>query len=182
MLRKPASMPQVLAGFFVAGFKSYSRGGNCGKLSAFVFKSVVMKAAYFPVLADDAPLEYAEFWHLWRAEKFFECHEVLEDLWREERGVRRVFYNGLIHGAVAIYQHRRGNAIGACRQMMRARWKLELVPCKYLQVDCGEFLRCVEVEIASSLTQIDDAERACWPALQAATQSRMRRVLKDNEN
>ncbi len=145
-------------------------------------KSVVMKAAYFPVLADDAPEEYAEFWHLWRAEKFFDCHEVLEILWREERGMRRVFYNGLIHGAVAIYQHRRGNAIGAARQLMRARWKLELVTCKYLQVDCDDFLRCVEAEIEFSLAQIDDEERARWPALRAATQLRMQRVLRDNEN
>ena len=140
-------------------------------------------SAIVPHLPPDTPLKYREFWRLWQEEKFFECHEVLEDLWREERGVRRVFYNSLIHGAVAIYQHRRGNAIGAARQLMRARWKLELVPCKYLQVGCGEFLRCVEAEIASSLAQIDSEERARWPALQAATQLRMRRVLEeDNEN
>lgn len=133
-----------------------------------------------PVLPDDAPLQYREFWRLWREEKFFECHEALEDKWREERGVTRVFYNGLIHGAVAIYQHRRGNFIGAARQLRRAQWKLELVPRKYLQVDCAEFLRGVEGEIASSLAQIDDEERARWPALESATKLRMRRVLDEN--
>ena len=138
----------------------------------------LVKAAYLPNLSDDASFALREFWRLWQAEKFFECHEVLEDEWRAENGATRVFYNGLIHGAVAIYQHRRGNAIGAARQLMRARWKLEMVPCKYLQIDSAEFLRVVEVEIASSLAQIADEERAHWPALEANTKARMQRVLE----
>ena len=133
-----------------------------------------------PNLPDDAPFAYREFWRLWRAEQFFECHEVLEELWREERGVRRVFFNGLIHGAVAIYQHRRGNPLGAGRQMMRARWKLELVPRKYLQLDCSEFLAVVEREITISLAQIDEIERARWPELECETRRRMWRVLNEN--
>lgn len=132
-----------------------------------------------PSLPTDAPFEYAEFWRLWQAEQFFECHEVLEELWHEEHGVRRVFFNGLIHGAVAIYQHRRGNAVGAGRQLMRATWKLELVPCKYLQVDCSEFLACVTDEIATSLAQIDDDERARWADLERTTKKRMQRVLDE---
>lgn len=55
---------------------------------------------------------------------FFECHEVLEELWRPERGARRLFLQGVIHLAVGFYHHQQGNRMGAERQLKKGLKKL----------------------------------------------------------
>jgi len=135
--------------------------------------------AFAPPIPSDAPPQYREFWRLWREQKYFECHEILEELWRHTRGPQKLFYNGLIHGAVAIYQHRRGNAIGAARQFLRARIKLEALEPKYFEVDVEAFLSRIESEIAGSLTRIEAGERASWPALERSIRRRIAREMNE---
>ncbi len=55
---------------------------------------------------------------------FFECHEVLEEIWRPERGPRRLFLQSIIHVAVGYYHHQRGNTAGAERQLRKGLKKL----------------------------------------------------------
>lgn len=112
-----------------------------------------------PGMAADTPQLYRQFWQLWRQEKFFACHEVLEELWRETAGPQRRFYNGLIHCAVAVYQHRRGNAVGAARQLLRARMKLAPFGPMHHEVDVEALLAGVEREVAPSLAQLSAAQR-----------------------
>jgi predicted metal-dependent hydrolase len=45
--------------------------------------------------------------------EFFEAHETLEDVWAEENGRLRTFYQGLIQIAVACCHIQRGNWEGA---------------------------------------------------------------------
>ena len=61
---------------------------------------------------------------LFNRREFFECHEVLEDLWRPERGPRRLFLQGVIHLAVGFYHHQKGNQAGAVRQLQKGLKKL----------------------------------------------------------
>ena len=56
--------------------------------------------------------------------EFFECHEVLEEVWTPERGPRRLFLQALIHVAVGFYHHGRDNPVGAVRQLRKALRKL----------------------------------------------------------
>lgn len=56
--------------------------------------------------------------------EFFECHEVLEEAWTPERDPRRMFLQSLIHVAVGFYHSRRGNPVGACRQLRKALRKM----------------------------------------------------------
>lgn len=57
---------------------------------------------------------------------YFECHEVLEIIWkRDERGFRKKHWSGLISVAVAMYHYRRDNFTGAGRSMKKAVNKLE---------------------------------------------------------
>ena len=109
-------------------------------------------------VAKDAPPQLLTFWELWQCEEFFACHEVLEDLWRQTTGPRRTFYNGLIHAAVAMYQQRRGNAVGAARQMVRAQVKLAPFVPEFDDVDVESLLRLVEAEIAPSLRRLTENE------------------------
>ena len=61
---------------------------------------------------------------LFNAGEFYECHEVLEDVWRPTQGVDRLFLQALIHFAVGFYHHQRGNRDGAERQLRKALRKL----------------------------------------------------------
>jgi uncharacterized protein len=58
------------------------------------------------------------------AGRYFDAHEVLEDLWRAAEPVERDFYQGLVHVAVAWYQAGRGNQVGCERQLAKAARRL----------------------------------------------------------
>lgn len=71
------------------------------------------------------PEEYAQFWRLWAQAEYYECHEVLEGVWRNETDhERKQFLQGLIHCAVALVHVERKNSTGATRQLAKGRAKL----------------------------------------------------------
>lgn len=50
---------------------------------------------------------------LFNNEEFFECHEVIEDLWLATQDQYKNLYKGVIQAAVALYHLKRGNTRGA---------------------------------------------------------------------
>jgi uncharacterized protein len=60
-----------------------------------------------------------------RAGRFFEAHEELEIAWRAAAPEERDFYQGLVHVAVAWYQHGRGKPVATRRQLEKALRRLE---------------------------------------------------------
>ena len=50
---------------------------------------------------------------LFNEERFFQCHEELEQLWIETSDEIREFYKGLIQAAVAFHHLKNGNRTGA---------------------------------------------------------------------
>ena len=56
---------------------------------------------------------YIEYVELFNERYFYDCHEVLEDLWLDDIGPARRFYQGLIHLATAFQHLFRGNRAGA---------------------------------------------------------------------
>ena len=57
-------------------------------------------------------------------ERFFEAHEVLEDLWHEYRDTDRTFIQGLIQIAAAFYHVQSRNFKGAVSQFTKGNEKL----------------------------------------------------------
>lgn len=57
--------------------------------------------------------------------RFFEAHDVWEELWMETTGRKRVFYQGMIQLAVAYYHASNSNAKGAAHLITRSIEKLE---------------------------------------------------------
>ncbi len=78
---------------------------------------------------------------LYRTGRFFECHEVLEELWTPMRGPHRLFLQALIHFAVAFYHQQRRNPLGAERQLRKALRKLERYLPMYEGVDTATLHR-----------------------------------------
>jgi predicted metal-dependent hydrolase len=68
---------------------------------------------------------------------FFEAHETLEDLWRGTSGPLRLFYQGLIQLAVALYHLSNGNRRGALNLLSKGLDKLATFQpaCQSIDVD-----------------------------------------------
>jgi predicted metal-dependent hydrolase len=68
---------------------------------------------------------------------YFEAHETLEDLWRETSGPLRLFYQGLIQLAVALYHLSNGNRRGALNLLSKGLDKLAAYQpvCQGIDVD-----------------------------------------------
>ena len=60
--------------------------------------------------------------------RYFEAHEVWEDLWRSETDSLRSFYQGLVHAAVGLHHRQRGNAIGSVLQLKKCLARLAPYP------------------------------------------------------
>ncbi len=54
---------------------------------------------------------------LFNRKHYFECHELLEDVWREALGDEKQFLQGLIHIAVGLYHAAAANYKGASNQL-----------------------------------------------------------------
>ncbi|MYL32684.1 DUF309 domain-containing protein [Pontibacillus yanchengensis] len=73
---------------------------------------------------DQAYVDYLAHFHGTR--DYFECHELLEDRWKEETPLdRQAVWVGLIQLAVAMYHYRRNNYKGASRTAQKARTILQ---------------------------------------------------------
>ena len=97
------------------------------------------------------PLERAlvEAAQLFRERRFYEVHEVLEDVWRTLAGERRVVVQGLIQIAVGFHHLRRGKPKSAAALFARGRAKLVA----HDAAACG-------VDVAALLTDLGPWEAA----------------------
>lgn len=66
---------------------------------------------------------------------YFEAHEAWEDMWREERGPLRSFYQGLVHAAVGLLHRQRGNSIGMTSQLKKCLLRLDSYPGEVAGID-----------------------------------------------
>lgn len=78
---------------------------------------------------------------LFNAREYYQCHEVLEDVWMTEVAPRKLFLQSIIHLAVAYYHLGRGNNTGGVRQLRRAVRKLENYLPEYEGVNTGALFR-----------------------------------------
>ncbi len=90
---------------------------------------------------------YIKFFELFNERDFYECHEVLEDLWMETNGAERPFYQGLIQTATAFYHLENGNFGGARKLFTTGLGYLEPFADREMgfdlagyRVTCGEWL------------------------------------------
>jgi predicted metal-dependent hydrolase len=66
--------------------------------------------------------------NLFNRQAFFECHEVLEELWKPlPPGPEKTFLQGLLQVGVGFYHWQRGNPVGARNKLLSGLEKLEVV-------------------------------------------------------
>ena len=92
---------------------------------------------------------YAHGIRLFNEGKFFDAHEVLEDVWRAAPAKQKKFLQGLIQLAVALHHHSRGNKVGALSLLKRAARNLTAEP-----------RECRGIRVSDLLHSIDECEAA----------------------
>jgi predicted metal-dependent hydrolase len=83
---------------------------------------------------------YVQFLYYFNeARDYFECHEVMEELWLEEG--RSPLYQGLLQVAVGLYHHFNGNASGSIKLLTAALEKLTPYPLDSLGIDLEKLIK-----------------------------------------
>ncbi|NOU67336.1 DUF309 domain-containing protein [Paenibacillus sp. LMG 31461] len=80
---------------------------------------------------------------------YFECHEVMEELWLEEG--RNPLYQGLLQIAVGLYHHLNGNPSGSIKLFRAGLDKLAPYPVHTLGIDLGLLVKDSEVYLGKLL-------------------------------
>lgn len=68
---------------------------------------------------------FQQYWRLFRTGRFWDAHEVLEDLWLDTKGADKEFYQGLIQAAACLHHLGEGNMHGAEKLARTAGEKLQ---------------------------------------------------------
>ena len=84
---------------------------------------------------------------------YFECHETLEEIWLEDHGPDREFYQGIIQVAAGYFKWEQGVLIGAIKLWRSGLAKLSAYPAVHLGVNLEAFVQGVrdnlkQVEVA----------------------------------
>ncbi|HAL57855.1 MAG TPA: DUF309 domain-containing protein [Bacteroidetes bacterium] len=89
--------------------------------------------------------------------RFFEAHDILEDLWHGYRGDDRRFLQGLIQVAVGYYHFENRNLKGARSQLTKACAKIESYGPEHRGIRLLEFLRCIH-QCLDALERVERGE------------------------
>lgn len=82
---------------------------------------------------------------------FFECHETLEELWLEERGEDRKFYQAIIQIAAGYFKLQQGVPVGAVKLWRTGLEKLGL----YEPFFCGINVESLSQSVRGHLQQLE---------------------------
>lgn len=92
---------------------------------------------------------------LFNARDFFECHDVIEEIWMEWRGPDRKFFQGIIHVAVGFYHLDNENYRGSRSQLSKGIAKLEQFQPAYYDIELKIFL----TQVSSCLQWVTQREQ-----------------------
>lgn len=91
-------------------------------------------------MTDEYPEQYREGLRLFNEEEFFECHDVLEELWSETTGPQKKFIQGLIQASIALFHFGNENFGGAKKLYLSARKILDQYGDQFMGIELGQFL------------------------------------------
>lgn len=95
------------------------------------------------------PKPYIEYLlHFHGSRDWFECHEIMEELWKAETSMeRKQWWLTLVQIAVGLYHERRGNMAGACKMLRSAMSHANQVPWHDLGLDGEQLLSQLEAKL-----------------------------------
>ena len=91
------------------------------------------------------PSHYLEGIEHFNARRYFDAHEVWEEIWLRSSGDTKLFYQMLIQAAVGLHHYERGNARGARGMYDNVMDKLDRLPPFLMSLDLNDFSRQFKV-------------------------------------
>jgi len=125
----------------------------------------------FAILSEEE--KFAKGVALFNSRDFFDCHDVIEEIWLERRQKDRTFFQGIIHVAVGFYHLDNGNYKGSRSQLSKGVAKLQPFQPAYYGIELSAFLtrtsRCLEWVVQRELEVQTEAFDSAWiPTLEFA--------------
>ncbi len=87
------------------------------------------------------PSHYLQGIEHFNAGRYFDAHEVWEEIWLRSSGDTKTFYQMLIQAAVGLHHYERGNPRGARGMYANVVDKLERLPSFLMSLDLNDFSR-----------------------------------------
>lgn len=87
------------------------------------------------------PRQYLEGIDHFNAGRYFDAHEVWEEIWLHASDQTKLFYQMLIQAAVGLHHYQRGNMRGASGMFQNVVAKLQQLPATYMAINLIEFAR-----------------------------------------
>jgi predicted metal-dependent hydrolase len=78
---------------------------------------------------------------------FFECHETLEEIWQEDHGEDRLFYQGIIQIAAGYFKWQQGVPAGALKLWRTGLDKIAPYGANHLGIAIGPFAEIVKANL-----------------------------------
>lgn len=96
---------------------------------------------------------------------FFECHETLEEIWLEDHGEDRKFYQGLIQIAAGYFKLEQGVPAGALKLWRTGIEKLEPYGPVFLGIDVDGLLQAVREHLRDLESGAPAATELVFPTI-----------------
>jgi uncharacterized protein len=103
------------------------------------------------------PSHYLKGIEHFNAGRYFDAHEVWEEIWLLSAGDTKVFYQMLIQAAVGLHHYERGNARGAQGMYTNVIDKLSRLPAAMMSLDLIDFSRQIKNFFAALFDQDIDS-------------------------
>lgn len=121
-------------------------GGSCRKKILSLLASAQRSASSSALVEEVSvvPDGFVEAVSLFNRRYYWETHEVLEDLWMVEQGERRLFYQGIIQAAAALYHVLNANPKGVIKLAEESVRKLLPYAPSYMDLNLDELISSIE--------------------------------------
>lgn len=103
------------------------------------------------------PREYLQGIEDFNAGRYFDAHEIWEEVWLRSSGDTKVFYQMLIQAAVGLHHYERGNARGARGMHVNVIEKLGRLPSVFMSLDLDDFSRQFKVALEALIDNNNEA-------------------------
>jgi predicted metal-dependent hydrolase len=108
-------------------------------------------------LAAIYPREYLEGIEHFNHRRYYDAHEVWEEIWLRSSADTKLFYQMLIQAAVGLHHYERGNARGARGMHKNVVEKIGRLPSVYMSLDLNDFARQFKSFLAELIEKGNEA-------------------------
>jgi predicted metal-dependent hydrolase len=101
--------------------------------------------------------EYLEGIEHFNARRYYDAHEIWEEIWLRSADDTRLFYQMLVQAAVGLHHYERGNARGGRGLYARVIEKLGRLPARFMSLDLADFAGQFKTFFAELIDYQNDA-------------------------